>query len=687
MNMNELDPATSFQEEGATPGTQTNDAITTTPAAETTAPVVEETNSPKDSTEAQAATDACDATDAPQTTDAQEPASATPTDSCDDLDAEEETDDAEESGTRKYFEMSKSDLLATLTEIVDTAAADRNKEVNAIKQAFYAIRKKELDAEVQKFAEENEGTDATFSSAIDPEETKFKDLIAAFHTLRAQYLEKEEQRRMDNLARKNEIIESLKNIASDIDNINLHIPEVRRLQDEFKNISDIPQTAVTDTWKNYQLVIEQIFDCLKMNKELRDLDFKKNLEIKQDLIEQARALGTEPDVIAAFKKLQILHDTWRATGPVAKEYREDIWNEFKALSTDVNKRHQEYFEARKELEKANEDAKTKICEEIEAIDRSSLHTFNEWEKATAAIKDMQDRWRTIGFASHKLNNALFARFRKTCDEFFAEKAAYYTRTKEELNANLEKKIALCEKAEQLKDSTDFRRTAEEVRKLQAEWRTIGTVPRKQSDAVWSRFMAACNAFFDARKKAQSGQKKEENDNYAAKRALIEELSAITPESGATRDDVVKAIRAAQDKWQEIGHVPFRVKDKLYEDFRATITELRKKFDFRDRSNRINNYKERINNLKGDDKGLGRERDRLLRALENKRGELQIYENNLGFLNIKSKEGNSLVKEIERRSQQIKADIEDIQKKIALLDAPAETPAEAPAAEAPETEAE
>lgn len=578
----------------------------------------------------------------------------------------EESDDADaetETGTRKYFEMDKQQLIDELKEIVDTKGCNRHKEVNAIKQAFFAIRKKEIEDEFRRFTEDKE-SDAVFASQPDPLENQLKDLLSRFHDMRADFLAKEEQRRMDNLAHKNAILDKLKVIAADIDNINLHIPEVRTLQEEFKAITEIPSGAVNDSWKNYQLVIEQIFDCLKMNKELRDLDFKKNLEVKRDLIEQAKALRSEEDVIEAFRKLQALHDIWRATGPVAKEYREDLWNEFKELSTEVNKRHQEFFEARKEAERANEEAKTKICEEIEALDYADLKTFAQWDKATDAIKEMQERWKGLGFASRKVNNTLFNRFRASCDKFFAAKAEFYARVKEELAANLAKKVALCEKAEALMDSTDYRRTAEEIRALQAEWKTVGSVPRKHSDAVWQRFLNACNHFFDARKKNQNEHKKEENDNLAAKRAVIEELRNLEAEG---REEAAKAIREAQDKWQTIGHVPFKIKDKLYEEFREVINAIREKYDFRETRARMNNFRRRVDEIKDDDTKLGRERDRLLRAIENKRNELNIYENNLGFLNVKSSSGNSLVKEIERRSQLIKADIAELQKKLELLD--------------------
>jgi len=563
-----------------------------------------------------------------------------------------------------YHSMTKAELADALAAIVKAGQAERHKEVAVIKQAFYQLRNAELEDEAIRFAEQA-APGETFVSSTDPEEIRLKDLLGSFREMRNAYLAAEEERRMDNLAKKNEIIGRLKDIAADIDSINLHIPEVRRLQEEFKAISDIPAGAVNDSWKNYQLVVEQIFDCLKMNKELRDLDFKKNFEIKRDLIEQAKLLTTQEDVIDAFKKLQALHDLWREAGPVAKEYREDLWNEFKALSTMINKRHQDYFEARKQAEAANEQAKTLLCEEIEAINIDGLKTFAAFEQATNSIKDMQARWKKLGFASRKANNALFARFRKSADEFFARKAEFFANTKAELASNLEKKIALCEKAEALKDSTDYKKTAEAIMALQAEWKTIGSVPRKHSDTVWQRFMAACNTFFDARKRDMASRRHEENENLAAKRLVIEALKAIP--SDAQRSQVIEALKEQQARWNAIGHVPFKVKDKLYEEYRATLDAVRENFDLRESRARMNRFEEQLSGLSGDERRLARERDRLTRALEQKRNELKTFENNLGFFSIKSKEGSSMLREMEHRTQRIKDEIKELEDKIKLLD--------------------
>lgn len=580
-------------------------------------------------------------------------------------DNESETSETtgEQADTHNYFDKTKAELLDALQTIVDNKEAERHKEISIIKQAFYALRNAELEAEAIKFAEEAQPGDS-FVSATDPEEIRFKDLLASFREIRNAHLAAEEERRMANLAKKNEIIDKLKEIAADIDNINLHIPEVRQLQEDFKAVSDIPAGAVNDIWKNYQLIVEQIFDCLKMNKELRDLDFKKNLEIKRDLIAQAKLLTEEDDVIDAFKKLQALHDLWREAGPVAKEFREDIWAEFKALSTTINKRHQDFFEARKQAEQENEAAKTALCEEIEAINIDELNSFAAFEQTTEAIKNMQARWKELGFASRKANNALFARFRKAADNFFARKAEYFANTKAELASNLEKKIALCEKAEALKDSTDFKKTADAIIALQAEWKTIGSVARKHSDAVWQRFMTACNYFFDARKKDMASRRQEENENLAAKRLVIEALKAIP--SDAQRSQVIETLKEQQARWNSIGHVPFKAKDKLYEEYRAALSAVRENFDLRESRARMHRFEEQLANLSGDDRRIARERERLTRALEQKKNELKTFENNLGFFSIKSKEGNSMLKEMERRTQRIKDEITEIEKKIKLV---------------------
>ena len=435
-------------------------------------------------------------------------------------------------------------------------------------------------------------------------------------------------------------------------------------REEFKAIGDVPPTEATDLWKTYQATVEQFYDQLKVNKDLRDYDFRKNLELKTLLCEEAEKLDADDDVVLAFKRLQNLHDEWRQTGPVAKELREEIWQRFKDASAVVNKKYQAFFEERKAREAANEQAKTAICERVEAIDCNQFKSFGAWEEATKTIIAAQQEWKTLGFASRKVNNALFARFRKACDNFFTLKGEYYRAVKDELAANLAKKIALCEQAEALSESTDWRRTADRLVALQKEWKTIGTVAKKQSDAVWQRFQKACDTFFEARKRNQSEGRSEEQANLKAKREIIEALKAIGADT--PRAEAMPKVKELQARWQEIGHVPFREKDKIYDEYRALCDA------FYSRARRdgagASRFEDVVKEMSGDAAKLRRERDRIVRAYEIKRNELKTYENNLGFLSSKSKSGDSMVREMERRIQRIKDDLAAIEQKIALIDA-------------------
>ena len=359
-----------------------------------------------------------------------------------------------------YHSFTKSQLAEALQEIVDSADASAHKKVAAIKQSFYVLRNKEIEAEMEEYVE-NGNSPETFTASLDETEVKIKDLLTRFREIRSAYLVAEESRKQENLTLKRKIIDQLRELADDIDNINLHFPKFQQLQTDFKAITDIPAGEVADTWKKYQLAVEQFYDRLKMNKELRDLDFRKNLEYKRSLIDQAKALETEPDPIAAFRQLQYLHDKWRETGPVAKEIREEIWDEFKAASTVINKRHQEFFESRKAEETANEEAKTKLCEELESIDLDSLNSLKSWDKETQHVLDVQSQWKKLGFASRKANNQLFNRFRKVCDEFFQRKGNYFKTVKEEFANNMARKVALCEQVEALRENdTDYRKAIE-----------------------------------------------------------------------------------------------------------------------------------------------------------------------------------------------------------------------------------
>lgn len=562
-----------------------------------------------------------------------------------------------------YLEMNKEQLLSALNKILTDNQLSANREVQQIKQRFYALKSAETDAELKAFVEAGNPVDA-FAAMPDPLEAEFKEGLASFKERRSEFLAAEEERKTHNLELKNKIIEQIRSISEDMDNINLHFPKFKQLQLDFKQITDIPESAVSETWKSFQTVVEQFYDRFMMNKELRDLDFKKNLEIKRELIEEAKKLAEMQDVVAASRALQDLHAKWRETGPVAKELRDIIWDEFKSASTVINKRHQDYFESRKEAEKANELAKTALCEKIEAIDIENVPGFAKWDELTNQVLELQAEWKKLGFASKKANNLLFARFRKSCDEFFAKKAESYKRNKEELAENLRRKTELCEKAEALKESADIKDGIAKVAELQAEWKKIGAVPRKYNESIWNRFREACNYFFDERKKQNASVRKAENYNFEIKTAIIAELRKVDLEG--SRDEAVRQVRELQTKWQQTGFVPFKKKDKLQEEYKEVVDGIYSKLDIRHSRERMSRFEDKVSRMAGDD-SLGRERDKLVRALEGRKAELKTYENNMGFFNVKSSQGNAMLKEMEKKMDRLKRDIEEIKEKIALLD--------------------
>ncbi len=577
----------------------------------------------------------------------------------DDHQEEEKTDG------RRIHSMSKEELRDALKDIVDSDNMEAHKEVTAIKQAFFNLKSREnielLDAYVEA------GNDpATFSAQPDEVENELKSLYAEFKERRAAYLAAEEARRADNLEKKQEILTRMEEIAGDIDNVNTKFPEFQQLQVDFKEIKDVPATAETDIWKQFQNVVERFYDNLKINKELRDFDFKKNLEAKRALIDEAKKLESVSDPVAAFRSLQGLHDQWRAIGPVAKEIRDEIWDEFKDASTVINKRHQDYFEQRKASELANEEAKTKLCEEIETIKSDEIKTFADWNATTERIVELQKKWKEYGYASKKANTVLYNRFRKACDDFFAAKAAYFQRTKDELNSNLEKKTALCEKAESLKNSDDVKKATDEIVKLQTEWKSIGSVPRKHSDALWQRFTSACNYFFDERKRQNKERHREEQENLDRKRDIIARLSEL-PKDGDRRE-IMPKIKELQAEWQTVGFVPFKMKDKIFTEYRAVCDALYDAYNQREARQRMSNFQNRVSELKGDGNKINRERDRLIRVCESRRMELKTIENNMGFFSVKSSAGNSMLKDMENKVKRIKEDIKELEAKIALLDA-------------------
>ena len=570
---------------------------------------------------------------------------------------------AEELEKVDYSSLDKSQLVAELEKLLALPVESVKDRVAQIKAAFFALRKEEIAAEKAEFVAAG-NDEAAFAVVEDDVEKRIKELLGEFKEKRAEFNAEQDAVKQENLEKKLKIIEEINTISKDTDNINRQFSRVQQLQQEFKSIGEVPSTSTTEVWKSYQQAIENFYDLLKINKELRDYDFKKNLEIKQQLCEEAEALDEENDVIGAFKKLQALHDKWRETGPVAKDIREQLWARFKAASSVINKKHQAFFEERKASEKENADAKTALCEAIEKIETEGLKTYAAWEEVTKQIIGLQEEWKKLGFASRKVNTALFTRFRKSCDEFFAAKAAFFKQMKEELADNLAKKTALCEKAEALKESTEWKATTDALIALQKEWKTIGPVVKKHSDAVWKRFIGACDYFFEQKKKQTSSQRSVEHDNLKAKKEVIAQINAIL-NAEEEAEDAPQQIRDLMSKWQSIGHVPYKEKDKIYAQYKEAIDKAFEKFDMKAVRARLTNFENSISQS-GSDK-VYHERERLVRAYEQKCNELKTYENNMGFFTARSKDGNTIVKELERKISNLKDEIALLEQKIKIID--------------------
>lgn len=561
----------------------------------------------------------------------------------------------------------RAEIVARLRAIVESPIEEVKEEVELLKQNYYKTKRAEVEAAYKAHIESGM-PEADFKPELDEYEEPLKELLATFKERKAIYLQEQERVREENLTRKNALLDELNVIIENPDEIGKQYQRVQQIQQEFKAITDIPTQAVSDVWKRYQILVEQFYDLLKINKELRDYDFKKNLEQKEALCKSAEELADVEDVVAAFKQLQALHNEWREIGPIAKELRDEVWNRFKEASTVINKRHQAFFETRKETETQNEAAKLALCEEIEQTiaDLAEVSSYNVWEEKTKAILAMQERWKTIGFASRKNNTALFERFRQSCDKFFAAKAEYFKNAKESLNVNLEKKRALCEKAEALKDSTDWKATGDIFVALQKEWKQVGPVSKKYSDAVWKRFNEACDYFFEQKKKAQSSSRDAENANLQAKREVIARIVAI--DESVDDETARNAMREAIAQWNAIGHVPFREKDKLYKEYQAALDALYGRLNKNRNRNRMAKYNNSLQQLaEGSNDRLYREREKLLRSYEMKKNEIQTYENNKGFLSLSSSRAENLVQELERKIKKLHEDMELIVQKISLID--------------------
>ena len=561
--------------------------------------------------------------------------------------------------------LTKEEILAKLKEVVADVENVAKPEIDGLKQSFYKLHNAEQDA-ARKLFIENGGAAENFVPQTDCVEEEFKNIMSVIKEKRSALTAELEKQKEMNLQVKLSIIEELKELVESPDDANKSYTEFKKLQQQWNEVKLVPQAKVNELWKNYQLYVEKFYDLLKLNNEFREYDFKKNLEIKTHLCEAAEKLADEADVVSAFHQLQKLHQEFRDTGPVAKELRDEIWARFKAASTTVNRRHQQHFEALKEVEQHNLDQKTVICEIIEAIDYKELTNFASWESKTQEVIALQNKWKTIGFAPQKMNVKIFERFRKACDEFFRKKGEFFKSLKEGMNENLEKKRALCEKAEALKDSTDWKATADELTKLQKEWKTIGPVAKKYSDAVWKRFISACDYFFEQKNKATSSQRSVEQENLEQKKAIIEKLNAINDQMDT--EEATQLVRDLMKEWNGIGHVPFKEKDRIYKQYHSQVDKLFERFNISASNKKLSNFKSTISSIQeGSPQALYREREKLVRAFDNMKNELQTYENNLGFLTTSSKKGNSLLTEINRKVEKLKADIELVKEKIKVVD--------------------
>lgn len=560
----------------------------------------------------------------------------------------------------------KEEVLQRAKEIAESEEGSDRQELDTLKQLFYKYRKAELNAEREAFLATGAAPE-TFIPQLDSTEEEFKQTMQTIRQRRAEQQAEQDRIKQENLARKLAIIERIKELASTPEQANQTYDEFKTLQAEWKEIKAVPAENATELWKNYQLYVEQFYDLLKLNSEMREYDFRKNLEAKTRLCEQAEKLADEEDVIAAFNQLQGLHQEYKEIGPVQKELREEIWNRFKAASTVINKRHQDHFLAIKEREEENLAKKTALCEQVENIKTDELKTFAEWNSITEQIIAAQAEWKTIGFAPQRMNQQIFERFRAACDAFFQKKAEFFRVVKDGLNENLAKKTALVEKAEALKDSTDWRATSDALIQLQKEWKSIGAIPRKNSEQLWKRFISACDAFFEAKNAATADQRNEEQENMAKKQAIIEQLQALLEDP--TQNDAAQSVRTLQQQWNEVGHVPFREKDKLYKQYREACDKLYKQFNLAAQNRRLDSFKASLkSNAEKDGNSLQREHNRMMRAYEALRSEIQTYENNIGFLTAKSKKGNSLVDEMQRKVDKQKEELALLAKKIKAIEA-------------------
>ena len=576
--------------------------------------------------------------------------------------AENASDDNSE---QKKVYKTKKEVVDRIKEIAHSDDNPQKDEVDYLKTIFYKMHFAEREAALKAYIDGG-GNPDTYQVRPDEEEETFKAEMGLIKEKRAKIFLEQEQEKQENLKKKLDIIEKIKSMITSPDEANKAYQEFKKLQQEWKEIKAVPAEKANELWRNYQLYVEQFYDLLKLNNEAREYDFRKNLEIKERLCEAAEKLGEEEDVVSAAQQLQELHQEYRETGPVAKDLRESLWARFKAASTVDNKRHQQHFEKMRAMEEENLTKKTALCERIEEIVKVMPANANEWEQQTKEIIALQAEWKTIGFAPQKMNVKIFERFRATCDSFFERKAEFFKKMKQQYAENIDKRKALIEKAKSLQDSTEWRATADKLIALQKEWKSVGTVPKKQGDRLWNEFLAACNHFFEARNHATSGTRNEERANLEKKRGIIAQLKELLEEAA---EGVQEKVKELTEQYNAVGHVPFKEKDKLYKEYHDVLDMIYKKLNINMSKRRLDKFKNNLKNVaeKGVD-ALDNERARLMRRYESLKQEIQTYENNLGFLNASSKKGNSLIDEMNRKVQKLKDDMNLVREKIKAIDA-------------------
>ena len=571
--------------------------------------------------------------------------------------------DADNDYLQKVY-TTKQEILERVREIAHGEEVPRKEEVDYLKTVFYKLHIAERDVQQREYLEAG-GNPDTYSVLPDDDEEAFKAEMIIIKERRAKLFQEKEAEKAENLKRKLEIIEKIKAMAISPDEANKSYLQFKELQQEWKEIKAVPAEKANELWRNYQLYVEQFYDLLKLNSEAREYDFKKNLERKTKLCEAAEKLADESDVISAFHQLQELHQQYREIGPVSKDLREEIWARFKAASTVINKRHQQHFEQLRAKENENLTKKTVLCEQVEILAQQECKTAADWEKLTKEIIAVQAEWKTIGFAPQKMNVKIFERFRSTCDDFFSRKATFFKELKTQYAENAEKKKTLVEKARALQDSTEWKSTSDKLIALQKEWKTIGMVPRKLGDQLWNDFLNACNHFFEARNSANAGTRNEEKDNLGKKRDIIAQLKTLAEEKA---DNIQEKVQSLVDEYNQVGHVPYKEKDKLYKEYHDILDKLYKELNISIARKRLDNFKNNLKNVakRGED-ALDNERGRLMRRYEQVKQEVQTYENNLGFLNASSKKGNSLIDEMNRKVQKLKDDMSLLREKIKAID--------------------